>query len=453
MIFEGLASKLQNAMARLRGKGKLTEADVAEASREIRLALLEADVNFKVVKDFVAKIKERAVGSEVLESLTPGQQVVKIVSEELTALLGGSQAKIAVAPKPPTIVMMVGLQGAGKTTHAAKLALHLRKQGRRPLLVAADVYRPAAIKQLQVLGDQISIPVFSLGDKANPSDIAAGGVEHANRSGNDLIIVDTAGRLQIDEKMMDELEQIKARIHPHEILLVVDAMTGQEAVSVAETFHGRLGIDGVIMTKLDSDTRGGAALSIRAVTGRPVKFAGSGEKMDSLEPFHPDRMAQRILGMGDVMTLIEKAQAAFDQKQAEELQRKIRKDEFNLEDFREQLKQIKKLGPLDQLIGMIPGLGSRKEFKDAKVDEKDLVRIEAIINSMTAAERRKPELVAKGADSSSRRKRIAQGSGTRVQDVNRLLKQFEETRAVMKKFAGLEKQLSKGKGLKFPFLG
>ncbi len=453
MIFEGLASKLQNALARLKGKGKLTEADVGDASREIRMALLEADVNFKVVKDFVAKIKERAVGAEVLESLTPGQQVVKIVFEELTALLGGSQAKIAVSPKPPTIVMMAGLQGAGKTTHAAKLALHLRKQGRRPLLVAGDIYRPAAIKQLQVLGDQIGIPVFSLGDKTDPADIAAGGIEHANRQGNDLVIIDTAGRLQIDERMMEELERVKARVRPHEILLVVDAMTGQEAVSVAETFHQRLGIDGVIMTKLDSDTRGGAALSVRAVTGRPIKFAGVGEKLDALDPFHPDRMAQRILGMGDVLSLIEKAQANIDQKQAEEMQRKLRKAEFNLEDFKEQLKQVRNLGPLDQILGMIPGLAGRKEFKDAKVDEKELGRIEAIINSMTPQERRKPETVAKGPDSASRRKRIAAGSGTRVQDVNRLLKQFEDTKAMMKKFSGMEKQMAKGKGFKFPFFG
>lgn len=453
MIFEGLASKLQNALARLKGKGKLTESDVTESSREIRMALLEADVNFKVVKDFVAKIKERAVGVEVLESLTPGQQVVKIVFEELTALLGGSQAKIAVSPKPPTVVMMAGLQGAGKTTHAAKLALHLRKQGRRPLLVAGDIYRPAAIKQLQVLGDQIDIPVFTLGDQADPADIAAGGVEQANRYGHDLVIIDTAGRLQIDDKMMEELERIKARVRPHEILLVVDSMTGQEAVSVAETFHQRLGIDGVIMTKLDSDTRGGAALSVRAVTGRPIKFGGIGEKLDALEPFHPDRMAQRILGMGDVLTLIEKAQASIDQKQAEEMQRKLRKAEFNLEDFKEQLKQVRNLGPLDQIIGMIPGLAGRKELKDVKVDEKDLGRIEAIIGSMTLQERRKPEIVAKGPDSSSRRKRIAAGSGTRVQDVNRLLKQFEDTKAMVKRFSSLEKQMGKGKGFKFPFFG
>ncbi len=442
MIFEGLATKLQGALARLRGKGKLSEADVTEAAREIRLALLEADVNYKVVKDFVTRLKERAIGQEVLSSLTPGQQVVKIVDEELTALLGGTQARLNLSSRPPTVLMLVGLQGSGKTTQAAKLARHLQKQSRRPLLVAADVYRPAAIKQLQVLGEQLSVPVFTLGAHTAPPDIAAAAVDHARSHDLDQVIIDTAGRLQIDEPLMQELVDVKSRVHPHEILLVVDAMTGQEAVAVAETFHTRLGVDGVIMSKLDSDTRGGAALSIRAVTGCPIKFAGVGEKLDALEPFFPDRMAQRILGMGDVLTLIEKAQESFDAQHALEMQKKLRRDEFTLEDFGQQLKQVKKLGPLEQVLGMIPGLAGRmKELKNLQVEEKDLAHVEAIIGSMTPGERRNPEIL-----NASRRRRIARGSGTRIQDVNRLLKQFEETKRMMRQLGSLEKGMGKGPG-------
>lgn len=445
MIFEGLANKLQETFRRLRGKGKLTEADVSEAMREVRLALLEADVNFKVVKDFIAKVKERAVGQEVLQSLTPAQYVIKIVHDELTALMGGTQSKIAVASKPPTIIMMVGLQGSGKTTTAGKLANNFKKQGRRPLLVAGDIYRPAAIKQLQVLGEQLDVPVFSMGDKVNPVDIAKAAVDHAVSHGRDPVILDTAGRLHIDEKLMDELEAIKGRVHPHEILLVVDAMTGQDAVTVAESFHQKLGIDGVVLTKLDGDTRGGAALSVRSVTGRPIKFAGMGEKLDALEPFHPERMASRILGMGDVLTLIEKAQANFDAQKAIEIQKKIRTDDFTLQDFLDQMKQVRQMGPLDQILGMIPGMGNLKKLKDVQVDEKELVRVEAIINSMTRQERQSPSII-----DGRRRQRIARGSGTRVQDVNRVLKQFDETKRMMKQLTGMEKSAKKGLG-KLPF--
>ena len=437
-MFENLSSKLQETFKRLRGKGKLTEADVSEALREVRLALLEADVNFRVVKDFVARVKEKAVGIEVLEALSPGQQVIKIVSDEITALLGGTNARLSIAPKPPTVVLMVGLQGAGKTTASGKLSAWLKKQGKRPLLVAADVYRPAAIKQLQVLGQQLDVPVFSLGSDADPVDIARAGVESAVKQGRDVVLVDTAGRLQVDDALMQELENIKAAVHPHEILLVVDAMTGQEAVSVAETFNQRLGIDGVVITKLDSDTRGGAALSVRAVTGRPIKFVGTGEKLDALEPFHPDRMASRILGMGDVLSLIEKAQAQFDEKQAMEMSQKMRKAEFTLDDFLQQLRQVRQMGPLDQLLGMLPGMGQLKQLKNVKVDEKELVHVEAIIQSMTAQERRSPDII-----NGSRRKRIARGSGTTVQEVNRLLRQFEESKKMMKQFAGMEKAMRK----------
>ncbi len=437
-MFENLSSKLQETFKRLRGKGKLTEADVSEALREVRLALLEADVNFRVVKDFVARVKEKAVGIEVLEALSPGQQVIKIVNDEITALLGGTNARLSIAPKPPTVVLMVGLQGAGKTTASGKLSAWLKKQGKRPLLVAADVYRPAAIKQLQVLGQQLDVPVFSLGSDADPVDIARAGVESAVKQGRDVVLVDTAGRLQVDDALMQELENIKAAVHPHEILLVVDAMTGQEAVSVAETFNQRLGIDGVVITKLDSDTRGGAALSVRAVTGRPIKFVGTGEKLDALEPFHPDRMASRILGMGDVLSLIEKAQAQFDEKQAMEMSQKMRKAEFTLDDFLQQLRQVRQMGPLDQLLGMLPGMGQLKQLKNVKVDEKELVHVEAIIQSMTAQERRSPDII-----NGSRRKRIARGSGTTVQEVNRLLRQFEESKKMMKQFAGMEKAMRK----------
>ncbi|MHB8169984.1 MAG: signal recognition particle protein [Thermincolia bacterium] len=446
-LFEGLAEKLQNTFKRLKGKGKLDESDVNEAMREVRVALLEADVNFKVVKDFINKVKEKCVGQEVLESLTPGQHVIKIVNDELTELMGGSQAKINLASKPPTVIMLVGLQGAGKTTTAGKLANLLRKQGRKPLLVAGDIYRPAAIKQLEVLGKQLDIPVFTMGDKQSPVDIAKGAIESAHSKGLDLVIIDTAGRLHINEELMDELKNIKATVNPHEILLVVDSMTGQDAVTVADSFNNELEIDGVILTKLDGDTRGGAALSVKAVTGKPIKFAGMGEKLDALEPFHPDRMASRILGMGDVLSLIEKAQASIDQEQAEKLQKKLRTADFNLEDFLDQMQQMKKLGPLEQILGMIPGLGGKqlKELK-SQIDEKEMAHIEAIIKSMTPEERRNPEVI-KG----SRRKRIAQGSGTKVQDINKLLKQFEQTREMFKQFAGMEKKMKKGGGFKLPF--
>jgi len=444
-LFEGLASKLQETFRRLRGKGKLTEADVNEAMREIRLALLEADVNFKVVKDFVARVKERAVGQEVLASLTPGQAVVKIVNDELTALLGGQTARINFAGRPPTVIMLIGLQGSGKTTTAGKLANLLRKQGRRPLLVAADVYRPAAIKQLEVVGAQVGVPVFQLG-QADPVAIARGGVDKALVDGRDVVIIDTAGRLHIDDELMAELERIKAAVKPHEILLVVDAMTGQDAVNVAETFNARIGIDGVVMTKLDGDARGGAALSVRAVTGKPIKFAATGEKLDAIEQFHPDRMASRILGMGDVLTLIEKAQSEFDAEKAKELEKRLRRAEFTLDDFLAQLKEMRKLGPLDQLLGMMPGMGNLKQLQGMRIDEKDLSHVEAIICSMTPAERRHPAII-----DGSRRKRIAKGSGTSVQDVNRLLKQFHETQRLIKQLSGIERGLGKGLG-KLPFL-
>ncbi|MEL1134074.1 signal recognition particle protein [Desulfitobacterium sp. THU1] len=452
-MFQGLSEKLQETFKRLKSKGKLTEADVNEAMREVRMALLEADVNFKVVKDFVAKVKERSIGQEVLESLSPGQQVIKIVNEEMIALMGGVSSKINISSKPPTVIMLVGLQGAGKTTHGAKLANMLKKQGKHPLLVACDIYRPAAIKQLEVLGDQIKVPVFSLGQE-NPVKIASTSLQHALSQGLDVVIIDTAGRLHINEELMGELKDIKAAVKPHEILLVVDAMTGQDAVNVAESFHGDLGIDGIIMTKLDGDTRGGAALSVKAVTGCPIKFAGTGEKMDAIEPFFPDRMASRILGMGDVLTLIEKAQEAFDEKQAREMEQKLRKQEFTLDDFLDQMQQIKKMGPLGSLLEMIPGAG--KQLKDVQIDEKDMAHVEAIIHSMTQEERRKPALI-----KDSRKRRIAKGSGTSIQEVGRLLKQFEQMQKMMKQFAGAPgmgmmgkgKKGKKGKklGLPFPF--
>jgi len=448
VIFEGLAEKLQNTFKKLKGKGKLSEADVDAAMREVRVALLEADVNFKVVKDFVKKVRERSIGQEVMDSLTPGQHVIKIVNEELTELMGGAQSKINIASKPPTVIMLVGLQGAGKTTTAGKLANLLRKQGRRPLLVAADVYRPAAIKQLQVLGEQLNIPVYTLGEKTNPVDIARGALEHARSIGNDTVIIDTAGRLHINEELMDELENIKETAHPHEVLFVMDATTGQDAVNVAETFNVRLGIDGVIMTKLDGDTRGGAALSVKAVTGKPIKFAGIGEKLEALEPFHPDRMAARILGMGDVLSLIEKAQTSMDAEKALELQRKIKTQDYNLQDFMDQMEQIKSMGPIDELLGMIPGLGQVKQLKNLKgsVDDKEFAHMKAIIQSMTIKERQDPRII-----KDSRKKRIAKGSGTKVSEVNRLLKQFEETKKMMKQFSGMEKNMKKRGGLKLPF--
>jgi len=446
MVFEGLAEKLQQTFKKLRGRGKLAEADVTEALREVRLALLEADVNFKVVKDFIAKIKERAVGQEVLGSLTPAQQVIKIVNDELTALMGGTQSRIAISSRPPTVIMLVGLQGSGKTTTAGKLALHLQKQNKRPLLVAADVYRPAAIKQLEVLGEKLAIPVFSLGDKEKPVVIAQKAIDHALAYARDIVVIDTAGRLHIDAELMDELKAIKQAAKPHEILLVVDAMTGQDAVTVAEGFHADLGLDGVILTKLDGDARGGAALSVKAVTGCPIKFAGLGEKLDALEPFHPDRMASRILGMGDVLSLIEKAEAALDLEKAQALEKKLRKEQFTFDDFLEQMQQVRKMGSLQDILGMLPGLGNVKQLKDARIDEKQLKQVEAIIRSMTKKERRDPAII-----NGSRRKRIAAGSGTRVQDVNRLLKQFEEARKMMKQVQQMQKSGRKS-GFKLPFM-
>ena len=432
MAFEGLSEKLNAAFKRLRGKGRITEADVREAMREVRLALLEADVNFKVVKDFVASVTERAVGSDVLESLTPAQQIIKIVNEELTALMGGANAKIAFASSGPTVIMMVGLQGAGKTTNGAKLAGYLKsRMGRRPLLVACDVYRPAAITQLQVVGDQLGIPVFSLG-QVNPVQIAQHAVNHAKDHGYDTILLDTAGRLHIDQQLMDELKNIKAAVHPNEILLVVDAMTGQDAVNAATAFDEALGIDGVLLTKLDGDARGGAALSIRAATGKPIKFVGTGEKLDMIELFHPDRMASRILGMGDMLSLIEKAEQQYDEKKAAQLEEKLRKNRFTLTDYMEQMQQLRNMGDLSQLAGMMPGqLG--KQMQNAQVDEKVIRRQEAIILSMTPQERENPGILA-----ASRKKRIAAGCGQDVADVNRLLKQYDL-------MLQLTRQFSKGK--------
>ncbi|NLW06997.1 MAG: signal recognition particle protein [Clostridia bacterium] len=446
-VFASLAEKLQDTFKKLRGKGKLNEADVNQAMREIRLALLEADVNFKVVKDFISRVKERAVGQEVMASLTPGQQVVKIVHEELTALMGGSESKLNWSSQPPTIIMLVGLQGSGKTTTAAKLARRVLQQGRRPLLVAADVYRPAAIKQLQILGEGLKVPVFSMGTTARPLDIARAALEHAARHGNNTIIVDTAGRLHIDEEMMAELAGLKEVLKPHEILLVVDAMTGQDAVQVAGSFHQQLGLTGVILTKLDGDTRGGAALSVRAVTGCPIKYIGVGEKTDALETFHPDRLASRILGMGDVLSLIEKAQENLDVEQAKELQKKIRQQEFTLEDFLVQMKQMKKMGPLEELINLMPGAGKMKQLKNLKIDPKEMLHVEAIIQSMTPEERRNPSIL-----NGSRKRRIAAGSGTRVQEVNRLLRQFEDAKKIMQLFSegGGKKKKIRGRNL-FPF--
>ena len=432
-MFESLGEKLNNAFKKFRNKGKLTEADVKAGMREIKLALLEADVNFKVVRDFIKIVSERAVGAEVLESLLPAQQVVKIVNEELTRLMGGSQAKLTIASKPPTVIMMVGLQGAGKTTHAGKLAGMYKKQGKRPLLVAGDIYRPAAIKQLQVVGEKLDIPVFTMGDKVSPVEIAKESIKFANQKGYDMVFIDTAGRLQIDEVLMDELKNIKAEVNPDEILLTVDSMIGQESVNVAETFNNLLDITGVILTKLDGDTRGGAALSIRYVTGKPIKFVGMGEKLDTIEPFHPDRMASRILGMGDVLTLIDKAQAAYDEKQAAELEQKMRQQTFTLDDYLEQLGQLKNMGNLEQLMGMMPGV-KPGAMKDVKIDEKAMAHTEAIIHSMTKAEREHPDII-----NASRKKRIAAGSGTSVEEVNKLLKQFEQMLKMMKQFSNMGK--------------
>ncbi len=432
MAFEGLSEKLNSVFRRMRGKGRLTEADVRESMREVRLALLEADVSYKVVKDFVASVTERAVGSDVLESLTPAQQIIKIVNEELTALMGGASAKLAFASSGPTVIMMVGLQGAGKTTNGAKLAGYLKRRlGRRPLLVACDVYRPAAITQLQVVGEQLDIPVFSMG-QINPVQIAQHALSHARDHGYDTVLLDTAGRLHIDEQLMDELKNIKSAVHPNEILLVVDAMTGQDAVNAATAFDEALGIDGVVLTKLDGDARGGAALSIRAATGKPIKFVGTGEKLDMIEQFHPDRMASRILGMGDMLSLIEKAEQSFDEKKAAKLEEKLRKNRFTLSDYLEQMQQLRNMGDLSQIAGMMPGQLGR-QMQNAQVDEKLLNRTEAIILSMTPKERENPGIL-----NASRKRRIAAGCGLEVVDVNRLLKQFEMMQQ-------LTKQLSKGK--------
>ena len=412
-----------------RGSGKITEDDLKAPLREVRMALLEADVNFKVVKDFVANIKERALGETVQQSLTPGQQIIKIVNDELTQLLGGTQSKLTVADKPPTVIMLVGLQGAGKTTTAGKLGSLLRKKGKKPLLVAGDVYRPAAIKQLQVLGEQLSLPVFALGDQVSPVEIARKAMDKAFSLACDTVIIDTAGRLHINEELMDELRNIKAAVNPHEILLVVDAMTGQDAVTVAESFNGELGIDGLIVTKLDGDARGGAVLSVKAVTGRPVKFVGMGEKLDALEPFHPDRMASRILGMGDVVSLVERAQEQFDEEEARKLKKKLVKNQFNFNDFISQIQQIKKMGNLKDLASMLPGMG--KMLKNVDIPDDVFKQTEAIISSMTPAERERPEII-----NARRRERIAKGSGTTMADVNRLMKQFEDTRKMMKTVAG-----------------
>ncbi|HEY8347913.1 MAG TPA: signal recognition particle protein [Symbiobacteriaceae bacterium] len=444
-LFESLGEKLQAAFKRLTGKGKLTEADVDAALREVRLALLEADVNYKVVKSFIARIRERAVGQEVMENLNPGHMVIKIVYEELTALMGGENQPLRMAPHPPTIIMLCGLQGSGKTTQAAKLALKLKKEGKKPLLVAADIYRPAAITQLQVLGERIGVPVFTLGDQVSPVEIARAAVAHAAQQRRDVVIIDTAGRLHIDEELMGELQAMKAAVQPHEVLLVVDAMTGQDAVTVAEHFEQKLGVDGVILTKLDGDTRGGAALSVREVTGKPIKFVGVGEKLEDLEAFHPQRMASRILGMGDVLTLIEKAQEQIDQKKAEEMARKMLRAEFNFEDFLEQMRAMRRMGPLQELLKLLPGVGS--QLKDLKVDEKELAHIEAIILSMTPKERRNPEII-----NASRRQRIARGSGRPLSEVNRLMKQFEQVRKLMKQLGGMEKMMRKGKAGGFPRL-
>ena len=427
-----MAEKLQQAFRKLSSHGKLTEADVKTAMRDVRMALLEADVNYKVVKDFIARVTERAVGSDILDSLTPSQQVIKIVNEELTALMGGQSARLTYSPTVPTIYMLCGLQGAGKTTMAGKLAQMIKKQGKRPLLVACDIYRPAAIKQLQVVGEKVDVPVFERGQE-NVIETARLAIEHARKFGFDPVILDTAGRLHIDENLMGELRDVKSAVKPTEILLVVDSMTGQDAVNVADTFNKNLGIDGVILTKLDGDTRGGAAISVKAVTGKPIKFSGTGEKLTDIEPFHPDRMASRILGMGDVLSLIEKAQDTFDEKNAAELERKMRTQTFDLNDYLKQLQQMKTMGSLEDILKMIPGIGNK--LADVKIDEKKLGRVQAIIQSMTMEERRNPDILG-----ASRKRRIAAGSGTTVQEINLLLKQFEQSRQLMKQMMGRGKR-------------
>lgn len=447
-IFEGLSGKLQDTIDKIRGKGRVTEKDVKEIMREIKLALLEADVNFKVVKDFVAKVSERAVGSDVLESLTPGQQIVKIVHEELIELMGSTQSKLTFSSRPITVYLMVGLQGAGKTTTTGKLASLLRKQGKRPLMVACDVYRPAAIKQLQVVGAQLNIPVFAQEDSKNPVEISKAALKFAESRLHDVVIIDTAGRLHINEELMDELAHIRKAVNPHEILLVVDSMTGQDAVNVAESFNSKLGIDGIILTKLDGDTRGGAALSVRTVIGKPIKFACIGEKLSDIEPFFPDRMASRILGMGDVLGLIEKAQEAFDEKQSKELEKKIKSQKFDLDDYLMSFAQIKKMGPLNKVIGMIPGIKAKDiEGVDFDENEKKMAHMEAIIQSMTKKERANPNLL-----DFSRKKRVAAGSGRTVQEINQLLKTFEEMKKMMKMMGNMGKKGKGGLGnMKLPF--
>ena len=447
MAFEGLSNRLQETIKKITGKGKVSEQDVNTMAREVRLALLEADVNFKVVRNFIKDIKERAVGQEVMESLTPGQQVIKIVQEELTELMGGEQKKIAVADRPPTVIMMAGLQGAGKTTTTGKLANLLRKQyNRKPLLVACDVYRPAAIQQLQTLGKQLDMPVFEMGTEVSPVEITKKALEYAKEEHLDYVLIDTAGRLHVDENLMQELQDVKEVAQPDEIFLVVDAMTGQDAVNVAENFNDQLDISGVVLTKLDGDTRGGAALSIKAVTDKPIKFVGMGEKLDQLEEFHPERMASRILGMGDVLSLIEKAQTTIDEQQATELEEKMRTMSFTFDDFLEQMGQVKQMGPLEDILAMLPGAGKMKGMKNIQVDEKQLTHIEAIIQSMTKEERNDPSVI-----NASRRKRIATGSGTNVAQVNRLLKQFNEMKKVMKQMTNMQKG-KKGRGFQLPFM-
>lgn len=443
-MFSNLSEKLENAFKKFKNKGKLTEADVKEGMREVKLALLEANVNYKVTRDFIKSVTERAVGSDVLESLLPAQQIIKIVHEELVKLMGETNNKLQISSRPPTVIMMVGIQGSGKTTQTAKLASMYKKQGKRPLLVACDVYRPAAIEQLKVVGAQVDVPVFDMGN-SDPVDIAKAGIEHAKRHGHDLVFIDTAGRLNVDEAMMEELERMKAATDPTEILLVVDAMTGQDAVNIAEAFNNRLDITGVILSKLDSDTRGGAALSIRYVTGKPIKFIGTGEKLDAIEPFYPDRMASRILGMGDVLTLIEKAQQTFDDKKAAELEKKLRENSFTLNDYLEQFRQIKNMGDIEQIAAMIPGV-KPGALKDAKVDEKAMAHTEAIILAMTAEEREKPNVI-----NGSRRKRIATGSGTSVEEVNKLLRQYDQMNKMIKQLTAQYGGKKAKKRMKIPF--
>ena len=444
-MFENLSEKIQGALSKLTKKGKLTEADIDVAMREVRLALLEADVNYRVARDFIKKVKERALGQDVMESLTPGQMVVKIVNEELTHMMGEGEAKLAIDGPRPNVILLCGLQGAGKTTHAGKLAKLLKDKNRKPLLVACDVYRPAAIEQLKVVGGSIDVPVFSMGTEVSPVEIAKRGVEEAKKTHQDLVIVDTAGRLHLDESLMEELREIRDQVSPDEILLVLDAMTGQDAVNVAQTFDEQMDITGIVLTKLDGDARGGAALSIREVTGKPIKFIGVGEKIEDLQTFHPDRMASRILGMGDVMSLIEKAQSSFDLKKAQELEEKIRRESFDFNDFLSQLDQIRNMGPLEDLLAMMPGM-NKKAMAGLSFDEKEIARVEAMIRSMTDEERRKPEII-----NASRKERIANGSGTSVPELNKLLKQFKDMRKMMKQIGSMGKKGRKKGKMNFPF--